>query len=127
MTQPKRFISRFAELFDAGLGWTAQATWNGRPIAAAVFLAYNGTVVYKYGASDRAHLDKRPNHMLFFETIRRSCADGARVLDFGRTDYANSGLAAFKRSWGAEERELRYTRLADKPATQGGVPPAIAS
>jgi CelD/BcsL family acetyltransferase involved in cellulose biosynthesis len=110
-TQPKRFIRRFEKLFDAGLGWVARARADDTTIAAAVFLSWGGTVVYKYGASDRAQLGKRPNNLLFAEAIRRACDEGAHTLDFGRTDLGNEGLAAFKRGWGAEERPLSYTRL----------------
>jgi CelD/BcsL family acetyltransferase involved in cellulose biosynthesis len=124
-TQPKRFIRRFERLFDDGLGSVALARWNDATIAAAVFLTFNGTVVYKYGASDRRHLDKRPNNLLFMEVIRRACDEGAHTLDFGRTAPHNGGLAAFKAAWGATERELVYFRLGgDAPAADGGGVPA---
>jgi CelD/BcsL family acetyltransferase involved in cellulose biosynthesis len=124
-TQPKRFIRRFERLFDHGLGWVALARWNEAAIAAAVFLSFNGTVVYKYGASDRRHLDKRPNNLLFMEAIRRACDERAHTLDFGRTAPHNRGLAAFKAAWGATEHELVYARLGgDDPAANGGGVPA---
>lgn len=113
-TQPKRFIRRFEELFEAGLGFVELIVDDGRPIAAAVFLTYNGTVTYKYGASDLRGLGKRPNNLLFSEVIRWACESGFQSLDFGRTDVGNEGLRAFKRSWGAEEVELAYTYLADR-------------
>src|SRR5262249_52481835 len=107
-TQPKRFIRAFERLFDSGLGWVAVARWHDTAIAAAVFLSFNGTVIYKYGASDRRHLDKRPNNLLFMEAIRRACVEGNHTLDFGRTDLDNEGLAAFKRAWGTDEQQLGY-------------------
>ena len=113
-TQPKRFIRRFGELFDAGLGFVELVLDEGRPIAAAVFLTFNGTVTYKYGASDPRALGKRPNNLLFSETISWACESGFRTLDFGRTDIDNEGLRAFKRSWGADEVELSYTYFADR-------------
>jgi CelD/BcsL family acetyltransferase involved in cellulose biosynthesis len=128
-TQPKRFIRRFHSLFEAGLGEVALARWRGATIAAAVFLSFNGTVIYKYGASDRRHLDKRPNNLLFVEAIRRACADGAHTFDFGRTDPDNEGLAAFKRAWGPDERELAYIRLGGRVPAEGhngrGVPAPV--
>jgi len=118
-TQPRRFIRRFERLFEHGLGFVQLVELEGRPIAAAVFLTYNGTVIYKYGASDAAELGKRPNNLLFMEAIRFGCETGHRVLDFGRTDLENEGLRAFKRSWGAEEVPLSYTFLADEPPALG--------
>jgi CelD/BcsL family acetyltransferase involved in cellulose biosynthesis len=110
-TQPKRFIRGLAELFDAGLGYTLLAQLGDRTIAAAVFLQWGGTLTYKYGASEREQLPKRPNNLLFWDAIRRGCEAGLHSLDFGRTDPSNEGLCAFKRAWGAEESDLVYTHL----------------
>jgi CelD/BcsL family acetyltransferase involved in cellulose biosynthesis len=110
-TQPRRFILRLSELFDAGLGFVLLARHEGRDIAGAVFLTAGNTLTYKYGASRRRHLGLRPNNLLFMEAIRWGCQHGLRTLDFGRTDPENEGLLAFKRSWGAEESPLAYTYL----------------
>lgn len=118
-TQPKPFILAFEELFGHGLGFVLVARHAGRPIAAAVFLSFGGTLLYKYGASDERHLAVRPNNLLFAEAIRAGCAAGCHVLDFGRTDFDNPGLAAFKRSWGAAETVLHYTYVADAPPQSG--------
>jgi CelD/BcsL family acetyltransferase involved in cellulose biosynthesis len=113
-TQPKRFIRRFEKLFDAGLGFVWTIFDESKPIAAAVFLTYNGTVTYKYGASDASTLRKRPNNLLISDVIRWACGAGFRTFDFGRTDIDNDGLRFFKRSWGAQEAKLSYTYLADR-------------
>lgn len=118
-TQPKSFITAFEELFALGLGFVLVSRHEGRPIAAAVFLSFGGTLLYKYGASDERHLAVRPNNLLFAEAIRAGCAMGCRELDFGRTDLDNAGLAAFKRSWGATETTLEYTYVADAPHRAG--------
>jgi Acetyltransferase (GNAT) domain len=113
--QPRDFIFRFEKLFAQGLGYVMISRHEGRAIAAAVFLTYGGTLTYKYGASDEEFLNLRPNHLLFAEAIRRGCDAGLRELDFGRTDPENEGLARFKRSWAAQEEQLDYTYLADRP------------
>jgi CelD/BcsL family acetyltransferase involved in cellulose biosynthesis len=118
-TQPKRFIRGFERLFEEGLGFVMLTLDAGEPVAAAVFLTFNGTVTYKYGASDARKLAKRPNNLLFAETIRWACEAGYETLDFGRTDVGNDGLRAFKRAWGAEEVELAYTYLAERPPKPG--------
>jgi CelD/BcsL family acetyltransferase involved in cellulose biosynthesis len=126
-TQPKRFVGRFEALFERGLGFVLLAYWGGQPIAGAVFLSFNRILTYKYGASNPAHLDKRPNHAIFSEAIRWGCDNDQRTLDFGRTDLDHEGLRAFKRSWGADERELSYTRLPrdDMSGARGVVPGAV--
>ena len=112
-TQPKSFILRFADLFDQGHGFVLVVRDGEQPIAAAVFLAFNGNLIYKYGASDPAALNKRPNNLLFLEAIRWGCANGMRSLDMGRTDIGHESLREFKLHWGAEETKLTYYELSD--------------
>jgi CelD/BcsL family acetyltransferase involved in cellulose biosynthesis len=128
-TQPKRFITRFAQLFDQDLGFVLIARSEDIPIAAAVFLTFNGVLTYKYGASDSAYLKRRPNNAIFMEAIRWGCEHGQRTLDMGRTDLENEGLSAFKRSWGAREHTLTYTRLSPQVerSTRAGVPSALGT
>jgi CelD/BcsL family acetyltransferase involved in cellulose biosynthesis len=116
-TQPRRFIRRFEDLFAGDLGFVGTIFDGSRPIAAGVFLTYNGTVTYKYGASDARALSKRPNNLLFAEVIRWACEAGFRSFDFGRSDIDNEGLRSFKRSWGAAEVDLSYTYLAEREPT----------
>jgi CelD/BcsL family acetyltransferase involved in cellulose biosynthesis len=119
-TQPRRFILRFADLFDRGLGFVVLVRDAGRAVAGAVFLTWNGTLVYKYGASDAHALPKRPNNLVIHEAIRLAHEDGMRVVDFGRTDLGHESLRSFKLGFGAEESELSYTCLADRPPAPGG-------
>jgi CelD/BcsL family acetyltransferase involved in cellulose biosynthesis len=122
--QPRRF---FRLLWDnaigAGLGSVLIVEASGRPIAAAVFLAWNGTVIYKFGASDESAWSLRPNHLLFWHAIRVACEQGYQWFDFGRTDVGQAGLRGFKLSWGAVEEPLVYRTLGVEPepayATEG--------
>src|SRR5829696_975971 len=110
-TQPRRFILGLERLFSEGLGFVLLVRSANRVIAAGVFLTFHGTVTYKYGASDARALAARPNNLLFMEAIRWGCEHGFRSLDLGRTHWGQEGLRAFKLSWGADERELRYRQL----------------
>ena len=118
-TQPRRFIMAFEDLFAEGLGFVVVVRDGLVPAAAAVFLSSNGTLIYKYGASDPRLLAKRPNNLLFMDTIRWACEHGLERLDFGRTDADHDSLCSFKRSFGAVETSLTYSTLAgvDVPAT----------
>lgn len=110
--QPKRFIMGLERLFARGLGFTMLVRDGNEVIAAAVFLTCNGVLTYKYGASDERRLNARPNNLLFTEAIDWGAGNGCHTLDFGRTSPENTGLAAFKRGWGAEERTVGYTSTA---------------
>lgn len=118
--QPRRF---FRALWDhviaPGHGFVLLAHVGATPVAGAVFLSWNGTLVYKYGASDPHHLSARPNHAIFREAITWGCTHGCRSLDFGRTDVANEGLRSFKSAWGGVESPLVYSRVGGAVASGG--------
>jgi len=118
-TQPWRFIHGFSALFDAGLGFVLLARHDGRDIAAAVFFSAAGTLTYKFGASNRRFLSLRPNNLLFMEAIQWGCENNQHTLDFGRTDYENTGLREFKKTWGATESPLEFTYFGGYDGTRG--------
>ena len=94
----------------------------GVAIASALFLSWNGTTIYKFGASDPEHWPLRPNHLIFWTAIRDSCERGDHRFDFGRTDLENTGLRSFKEGWGAVERPLFTSALGAAPAGPGSGP-----
>lgn len=111
-TQPRRFFAAiWRRMLAAGLGFALLVYREGEPVAGAVFLEWNGVVVYKFGASDARYWGLRPNNLIFWEAIKRAHGQGARMLDFGRSDLEDEGLRAFKRSWGAVEEPLVYAML----------------
>jgi CelD/BcsL family acetyltransferase involved in cellulose biosynthesis len=127
-TQPRRFILGLERMFDDGLGFVLLVRpEHERAVAAAVFLTCDGVLTYKYGASDPGALAARPNNLLFMEAIRWGCERGYRRLDLGRTHWGQEGLRAFKLSWGAEERELRYRHLGGAAPREARVGGALAT
>ena len=120
--QSRRFFELlWKQMLSRGLGFVLLAYAGTTPIAGAVFLAWNGTVTYKYGASNPAYLPLRPNHLIMWEAIRWSCENGFRTFSFGRSDLDNRGLRDFKSGWGSQEEELRYSGIGGDPL---GVPMA---
>jgi CelD/BcsL family acetyltransferase involved in cellulose biosynthesis len=118
--QPRGFIRDLEGLMAQGGGFVAVVRHAGRSLAAAVFLRGRGTLTYKYGGSDERFLHLRPNNLLFARVLRWACDDGLDTLDLGRTDPAQPGLAAFKRSLGARERPLAYTYAGGPPPGPDG-------
>lgn len=110
--QPRRFFDLlWSRMIEPGHGSILLASRNGTPLAGALFLTWNGTTIYKFGASDPEGWPARPNHALFWTAIRASCLRGDRRFDFGRTDLGDRGLQAFKSGWGAGARPLVYSSL----------------
>jgi CelD/BcsL family acetyltransferase involved in cellulose biosynthesis len=117
--QPRRFFELlWQRLLAPGIGFALIAELDTRPVAGALFLAWNGTVIYKYAASAEEYRWARPNHLVLWEALRRSCESGAHTFDFGRSDTGNVGLQKFKSGWGAIEEPLAYTTFADDAPAQ---------
>ncbi len=117
--QPRRFWSELRRnVLGTGLGHVVTVSHRDVPVAAAVFLATNRTLVYKFGASDSRAWALRPNHLLFWTAIQRAVDAGVNVLDFGRTDAEAEGLRAFKKNWGAVEQPLVYSTIGEDPPTK---------
>lgn len=108
--QPKRYFRLLWErLVEPGLGFVLVAYAGERAAAAAVFLKWNDTVIYKYSASDPDLWKLRPNNLLLWNAIQWGSDNGYKLFDFGRTDLDNEGLRAFKRGWGTTETDLVYS------------------
>jgi lipid II:glycine glycyltransferase (peptidoglycan interpeptide bridge formation enzyme) len=127
-TQPPRFFKALGRFIDRdGLGFILSARVDGATVASGVFLAWNGVLVYKFGASDARNWPSRPNNLLFWVAIRWAAEHGYHTLDFGRTELENQGLRQFKLGWGAVEEPLVYTTLAAaSPAPSSGRAQALA-
>lgn len=125
--QPRRYFEHlWSEMIEPGRGFLLLAYYGDIPIAGAVFLAWNGTVTYKYGASDERYWNLHPNHLLMWTAICWGCENGFHTFDFGRSDFESKGLRQFKSGW-TEERTLTYTNIghsspaADNPRLKAAV------
>jgi CelD/BcsL family acetyltransferase involved in cellulose biosynthesis len=108
--QPRRFFDAlWRSMIDPGHGFVAIARTGDRPIGAAVVLDHRETLMYKFGASDEQALGRRPNHAVLWSVIQWGICHRRKMFDLGRSDVDNTGLRAFKSSWGAEEIPLFYT------------------
>jgi CelD/BcsL family acetyltransferase involved in cellulose biosynthesis len=118
--QPRRFFEVLGErMIEAGLGFVLTAYAAGTPVSSAVFLAWNGHLIYKFSASSRDLGDVGAGQSVVAEAIRWGCENGYGSIDFGRTDQGAEGLRAFKLSWGATEHDLVYSVFADRPPRTG--------
>jgi hypothetical protein len=120
-TQRKRFFQRLLALFEERLGFVLLAEWEGRVVAAALYLQFRNVLTYKYGASDSRHLSLRANCLIFLEAMRHACEADCESLDLGRTELDNAGLRSFKNHFGSEEQILEYAWLGRHGPSPGSV------
>ena len=107
--QPARFFRNIAAcVMGQGHGFVATTRLRGRPVASAIFFHYGRQAVYKFGASDYAVQQMRPNNLLFWESMKRLAEQGFTSLHLGRTSLANQGLRRFKLSLGAREEQITH-------------------
>lgn len=81
--------------------------WQGRPVGAGMPLIFRGMISMPWVSSLRAHFDRSPNPVLYWELMRWGLATGQRVLDFGRSSQGSGTLEA-KRQWGAHPVQLHW-------------------
>lgn len=119
--QPRRFFRMLWDsMISTGLGLVLVAEASARPVAAAVVLAWNETMIGKFMASDAGAWALRPTNLIIWDAVQVACERGCQWFDFGRTDPGNEGLRAYKRSWGAVEDPLAYGTLGAAGAEPGG-------
>jgi lipid II:glycine glycyltransferase (peptidoglycan interpeptide bridge formation enzyme) len=70
--------------------------------------------VYKYGCSDEHYHNLAGMPFLFWKVITECRAEGAEILDFGRTEPENEGLLRFKDQFGTVRRKITYLRYPQK-------------
>jgi hypothetical protein len=107
--QPFSFFAAFhRNIIAHNFGFVVIARFEGRPIAASVFVHFGTRAIYKYGASDENFQSLRGPNLVMWHAIQWYARAGYTEFGFGRTDKPSDGLRRFKLGWGAEERSLDY-------------------
>lgn len=108
--QPTTWFQNLCDCFGEDLKIRV-AFQNGSPVAGILTLRYKDALVYKYGCSDARHHNLGGMQFLLWRSIQDAKWHGLRVLDLGRSDPGNTGLAVFKDRWGATRSTLTYSRF----------------
>jgi hypothetical protein len=64
--------------------------------------------------------DACPNHILYWEAIKKACKDGFKRFDFGRSSR-ESGPWRFKKQWGVREMPLHWEYVINKDESISGL------
>ena len=112
--QPPSFFRAVREVFlDTGRGFVLEALTEAGHVAASVVVLREGDGwFYKFGASDPAHLNDRPNNAIFSHLTSAVDAGEAVFLDLGLSGVGESyaGLRRFKSGTGSTGHPVSYVR-----------------
>ena len=118
--QPRRFIRNIGEkVIETGHGFVILARIRDKPIATALYLAWNRHLIYKYGASDSAFWKLGANFLVHWTAMEWGCLNGYRTYDFGRTDAGHESLREFKAAWGSNEVALLHNYIGGAGGSSG--------
>lgn len=76
-------------------------------IASVLSFYFRDEVLPYYGGGTAAAREVAGNDFMYWELMRRACARGYRVFDFGRSKLG-TGAFDFKKNWGFEAQPLHY-------------------
>ena len=100
----RAFLHSVAEKFGDRL-LIVCVRWKGRLIGAYSAFLFRDTIFGAWGGSLHKYLDRRPNHMLYWQYMQYGCEHGIKYIDLGRSPLG-SGQYTFKKGWGARPQPL---------------------
>jgi FemAB-related protein (PEP-CTERM system-associated) len=82
-------------------------TNQGRTVASVMSFYFRDEVLPYYGGGTAEAREVAGNDFMYWELMRRACARGYKVFDFGRSKVG-TGSHDFKKNWGFEPQPLHY-------------------
>ena len=104
---PQRWFQALREEFGDDCEVLTVVTTDGRPVSSVMSFYFRDEVLPYYAGDDEAARDLAANDFKYWELMRRACARGLKVFDFGRSKQG-TGPYAFKKNWGFEPIPLNY-------------------
>lgn len=113
--QPFSFFQNIFNLFfKEGKGFILKASYENILIGSILILEYNEGWYYKFGASHKDYLDKRPNNYLFNQLIQLGIKEKKKFIDLGMSGAGNTyeGLIRFKEEMGGKKYNISVLKYA---------------
>ena len=103
----KRYFAELQKEFGADCEVQTVSTPEGKPLSSVLSFYFRNEVLPYYAGDDLAARDLAANDFKYWELMRRACARGLTVFDYGRSKQG-TGPYAFKKNWGFEPTPLHY-------------------
>ena len=104
---PRRYFEALRERFGADCEVLTVVGPSGQLLSSVLSFYFRDEVLPYYAGDDEAARDLAANDFKYWELMRRSCARGLKLFDYGRSKQG-TGPYAFKKNWGFEPTPLNY-------------------
>ncbi len=104
---PKRYFQALQQEFATNCEILTVTGPDGRLLSSVLSFYFRDEVLPYYAGDDESARDLAANDFKYWELLRRACAKGLKVFDYGRSKQG-TGSYAFKKNWGFEPRQLNY-------------------
>lgn len=104
---PKKYFKALQVEFGADCEVLTVVAPDGRPLSSVLSFYFRDEVLPYYAGDDESARDYAANDFKYWELMRRACARGINVFDYGRSKQG-TGPYAFKKNWGFEPTPLHY-------------------
>jgi FemAB-related protein (PEP-CTERM system-associated) len=104
---PKRYFQALQKEFGQDCEVLTVTTRDGKLLSSVLSFYFRDEVLPYYAGDDEAARDLAANDFKYWELMRRACARGLKVFDYGRSKLG-TGPYAFKKNWGFEPKPLHY-------------------
>ncbi|MCW5640785.1 MAG: FemAB family PEP-CTERM system-associated protein [Rhodoferax sp.] len=104
---PKSYFRTLQQVFGPDCEVLTVRSPDGRPLSSVLSFYFRDEVLPYYAGDDTSARELAANDFKYWELMRRACARGIKVFDYGRSKQG-TGSFAFKKNWGFEPRPLHY-------------------
>ena len=104
---PKKYFQALLDEFGADCEVLTVVAPDGRALSSVLSFYFRDEVLPYYAGDDVLARDLAANDFKYWELMRRACARGLKIFDYGRSKQG-TGSYSFKKNWGFEPAPLHY-------------------
>ena len=104
---PKKYFQALLTVFGPDCEVLTVTSADGRVLSSVLSFYFRDEVLPYYAGDFESARDLAANDFKYWELMRRACARGLKVFDYGRSKQG-TGPYAFKKNWGFEPTPLHY-------------------
>lgn len=104
---PRRYFETLLDEFGPDAEVLTVVAPDGRALSSVLSFYFRDEVLPYYAGDDVLARDLAANDFKYWELMRRACARGLKVFDYGRSKQG-TGSYSFKKNWGFEPTPLHY-------------------